>query len=126
MKLLLDTHAFVWAIGQPHRLSSRVAGLLTDPSSAVFVSVASAYEIEFKRSRDPVLAALPADLDEAMRLHRYAWLPILSAHATLAGRLSRLAGDPFDRLLAAQALIEDATLLSRDPVMAAYGAVTIW
>ena len=67
MKLLLDTHAFVWAIARSQLLSRRAARLIEDTSNPVLVSAVSAYEIEFKRSRDPALAALPADLDEAVR-----------------------------------------------------------
>ena len=126
MNLLLDTHAFVWAIAKSHLLSPRAASLISDSANVVLVSVVSAYEIEFKRRRDPDLAALPADLDEIIRLQRFQWLPLQASHAMAAGRLPRLHGDPFDRMLAAQALIERATLLTRDPLVAAYGAVTAW
>jgi PIN domain nuclease of toxin-antitoxin system len=68
VKVLLDTHAFVWATARSRLLSGRAAGLIQDTDNVVLVSAVSAYEIEFKRSRDPSLAALPADLDEAVRL----------------------------------------------------------
>jgi PIN domain nuclease of toxin-antitoxin system len=126
MRLLLDTHAFVWAMAQSRLLSPRAAALMEDGANIVWVSVASAYEIEFKRSRDPVLSALPADLDEAVRLLGFEWLSLHPAHAVSAGRLPRLHGDPFDRMLAAQALVENATLLTRDPLVAAYGPVVAW
>ena len=126
MRLLLDTHAFVWAIAQSSRLSPRAASLIRDPAHTVLVSAISAYEIEFKRPRDPVLAALPADLDEVATNHGFQWLALLSSHATIAGRLPRLAGDPFDRMLAAQALVEQATILTRDRAIAAYGCVVAW
>lgn len=126
MSLILDTHAFIWAIGQPRLLSRRATALLTDRANRVWVSTVSAYEIEFKRDRDAILAALPADLDEAIRLHGFEWLALSPAHAVTAGRLPRLHGDPFDRMLAAQALVEQATLLTRDPLVAAYGPVVAW
>ncbi|MEO7027754.1 MAG: type II toxin-antitoxin system VapC family toxin [Caulobacteraceae bacterium] len=126
MRLLLDTHAFVWAVARSDRLSVIAASMIADPANAVLVSVVSAYEIEFKRPRDPFLSALPADLDEAVRIHGFEWLPLSPSHATTAGRLPRLHGDPFDRMLAAQGLIEHATLLTRDPLVAAYGSVVIW
>src|SRR5271155_13001 len=119
MKVLLDTHAFVWAIARSHLLSKRAAGLIEDTGNIVLVSAVSAYEIEFKRPRDATLAALPADLDAAVVLQGFDWLPLSPAHAVAAGRLPRLAGDPFDRFLAAQALAENATLLTRDPLVAA-------
>ena len=126
MNLLLDTHAFVWAIARSRLLSKRAASLIEDTGNLVLVSAVSAYEIEFKRPRDPGLAALPADLDEAVRLQGFEWLPLSPAHAVAAGRLPRLSGDPFDRLLAAQALIENATILTRDPLVRAYGPVSAW
>ena len=126
MNLLLDTHAFVWAIAQSHLLSRRAAALMSDRANLVWVSAVSAYEIEFKRLRDPILASLPADLDEAVRLQGFEWLPLRPAHAMAAGRLPRLHGDPFDRMLAAQALVEQATLLTRDPLVGAYGPVITW
>jgi PIN domain nuclease of toxin-antitoxin system len=72
------------------------------------------------------LAALPADIDHAVRIHGFEWLSLRQAHATTAGRLPRLHGDPFDRMLAAQALIEPATILTRDPAIASYGYVVAW
>lgn len=126
MKVLLDTHVFIWAIGQPPLLSKRAAALIEDPANQVLVSAVSAYEIEFKRRRDPLLQALPADLGEALDLAGFEWLPLLASHAIAAGRLPRLAGDPFDRMLAAQGLIEQATILTRDPMVAAYGPVVAW
>jgi PIN domain nuclease of toxin-antitoxin system len=126
VKLLLDTHAFVWAIAQSRLLSARAASLMADDANIVWVSAVSAYEIEYKRRRDPVLSRLPADLDEAVKLQGFEWLAVQPAHATTAGRLPRLHGDPFDRMLAAQALAEQATLLTRDPLVAAYGPVVAW
>ncbi len=126
MKLLLDTHTFVWAIARSRLLSARVVSLIQDTDNQVLVSAVSAYEIEFKRARDPALAALPADLDEAVRLQGFEWLPVLPSHAVAAGRLPRLSGDPFDRLLAAQALTENATILTRDASVVAYGPVAVW
>jgi PIN domain nuclease of toxin-antitoxin system len=126
LKLLLDTHAFVWAISRSRSLSRRAADLIQDPENQVLVSAVSAYEIEFKRARDPALAALPANLDEAVRLQGFHWLSLLPDHAAAAGRLPRLSGDPFDRMLAAQALTEHATILTRDPLVVAYGPVAAW
>ena len=126
MKLLLDTHAFVWAVARSSRLSPKAASLIRDPANRVLVSAISAYEIEFKRPRDRQLAALPADLDETVGNHRFEWLALSHAHALAAGRLPRLARDPFDRLLAAQALVEQATILTVDPAIAVYGCVVGW
>jgi PIN domain nuclease of toxin-antitoxin system len=59
-------------------------------------------------------------------LSGYEWLSLSPSHAALAGRLPRLSGDPFDRMLAAQGLVEPATIISKDPAVAAYGAVVAW
>ena len=126
MKLLLATHAFVWAIAQPRLLSRRAAAMIEDRGNTILVSAVCVYEIEFRRLRDPLLAALPADLGEAVGLAGYEWLALTPAHAALAGRLPRLSGDPFDRMLAAQGLIEPASLVTKDPAVGAYGAVVIW
>jgi PIN domain nuclease of toxin-antitoxin system len=126
VKLLLDTHAFIWSIMQSRLLSARAASLIGDPANTVLVSAVSAYEIEFKRRRDPILSALPADLDEAIGLQDFEWLALLPSHAIAAGRLPRLDGDPFDRMLAAQGMIEQATVLTRDARVAAYGPVVAW
>jgi PIN domain nuclease of toxin-antitoxin system len=126
MKVLLDTHAFIWAVARSRLLSPRAARLIRDPANIIQVSAVSAYEIEFKRLRDPVLAELPTDLDEVVTVHRFEWLALRAEHAMVAGRLPRLHGDPFDRMLAAQALVERATVITRDPLVAAYGAVVLW
>lgn len=126
MRLLLDTHAFVWAMAKSHLLSARAEKLIEDGANVVLVSSVSAYEIEYKRVRDPILSRLPLDLDDAVRRLGFQWLDLKPTHAVAAGRLPRLHGDPFDRMLAAQALAENATLLSRDPSVVAYGAVVAW
>jgi PIN domain nuclease of toxin-antitoxin system len=126
MKLLLDTHAFVWTLVQSHLLSLRAAALIDDEANEVLVSAVTAYEIEYKRRRDPILSVLPADLDEAVTMPGFKWLPLTPQHAVTAGRLPRLHGDPFDRMLAAQALAENITLITRDRLVAAYGPVIVW
>jgi len=126
MKLLLDTHALIWALGSSRRLPLKVRSLLEDPNHLVLVSAACAYEIEFKRLRDAEIAALPTDLESAVRSLDFEWLPVNARHAVTAGRLSRLTGDPFDRMIAAQGLVENATVVTRDPAVAAYGVPTLW
>jgi len=126
MKLLLDTRAFVWAMAQSHLLSSKAATLIQDGANLVLVSAVSVYEIEYKRSRDPVLSSLPVDLEQAVMQLGFEWLDLSPDHAAVAGRLPRLHGDPFDRMLASQALFEKATLLTRDASVAAYGPVVAW
>jgi PIN domain nuclease of toxin-antitoxin system len=126
MRLLLDTHAVVWAMAKSHLLSARAAKLIEDRANVILVSAASAYEIEYKRGRDHLLSRLPVDLEDAVIQLGFQWLHINPAHAVAAGRLPRLHGDPFDRMLAAQALVENTTLLTCDATVAAYGPVVAW
>jgi PIN domain nuclease of toxin-antitoxin system len=126
VRLLLDTHVFVWAALAPQRLSDRVRALLVAPENVLLLSACSAYEIEFKRSRDPVLGRLPSDLVTAAVEQRFEWLAVNPAHAIRAGKLPRLHGDPFDRLLVAQAIEEGVALLTVDARIERYGIPTIW
>jgi PIN domain nuclease of toxin-antitoxin system len=126
VKLLLDSHAFVWSAIDRSRLSARVRDLIADRENEVFVSAATAYELELKRSRDTELARLPHELNEAVEAQSFVWLPIEHTHAASAGRLPRLHGDPFDRIIIAQAISERATVISLDRWFAAYGLPVTW
>ncbi|HEY5105590.1 MAG TPA: type II toxin-antitoxin system VapC family toxin [Caulobacteraceae bacterium] len=126
MKLLLDTHAFVWATTQPERLSAQALDAITDRTNVVMASAICAYELALKRPRDPELQRMPPDLDEAVTGQDFLWLSVTAHHAITAGRLPRLHGDPFDRILAAQAMIEQAAIVTCDPRLAAFGGVIVW
>lgn len=126
MRFLLDTHAFVWATVEPERLSGRARDLIGDPANECLLSAVSAYEIEYKRERDATLKRVPANLERGLRGAGFTWLAITPAHAAAAGRLPRHHGDPFDRLLVAQALAERVPLLSLDRRLPAYGVEVIW
>ena len=126
MRFLLDTHALIWAAIEPRRLSARVRGLLEDRDNEILVSAVCGYEIAFKRDRDPALRSVPDDLEGDVLARDFGWLAISAAHAIAAGRLPRLHGDPFDRLLVAQTLMEGAALITADTRISPYGAPTIW
>jgi PIN domain nuclease of toxin-antitoxin system len=126
MKLLIDTHLFIWASIQPELLSWTAAEALADPGNLVLVSAISAYEIELKRTRDAALVRMPASLDVAVAEQRWIWLALDPSHASEAGRLPKLHGDPFDRMIIAQARIENATIVSKDRWFPAYGAPILW
>jgi PIN domain nuclease of toxin-antitoxin system len=126
MRLLLDTHTLVWAAVETRRLSRRARDLIADPENDRFVSAASAYEIEYKRDRDLSLARLPQNLDELSDRLVFDWLPIEYDHAVQAGRLPRHHGDPWDRVIVAQALADDLTFISADDTLLAYGARIVW
>lgn len=126
MRLLLDTHVLVWATVASHRLSPQARRLIADPDNDRLVSAASAYEIEFKRTRDAELGRMPTDLGDLRGTLVFDWLPIDEDHAVRAGRLPRHHGDPWDRLIVAQSMIENLVVVSSDRALALYGVRTEW
>jgi len=126
MKLLLDTHVFIWATTATSLLSAKVLDLLGDTDNEVMVSAVSAYEIEFKRPRDGELQRMPSDLNEAARFQNFSWLPMSWRHARDAGLLPMHHRDPWDRILVAQALAEGAALVSIDRQLGVYAAQVVW
>ena len=122
MKLLLDTHVFLWMHGDPDRLSVRARKLLVDADTELRLSVVVAWELGIKLARDRL--TLPEPLDEYMmsRAHRsrMSWLSIELAHVLEAVTLPPHHADPFDRMLVAQARAEGLTLLTADPWIARY------
>jgi len=122
MKLLLDTHVFIWMHGDPDRLSSRARKLLVDASSELYLSVVVAWELGIKIARERL--TLPEPLDEYVmsRAHR-SRLSILSidlGHVLEAVTLPPHHADPFDRMLVAQARAEGLTLMTADAWIARY------
>ncbi len=119
MRYLVDTHVLLWALAADPRLSAGVRRAIRDPANDVFVSAASAWEIAIKRSLGKLQA--PDDLEEQLDRARFSALPITIQHALVAGALGRHHGDPFDRVLIAQALVEHLTVVTRDPRFEPYG-----
>lgn len=110
LKLLLDTHALIWVAKDLLDGDSR--DLIEEGSDAVFVSAASIWEIEVKRALGKLQA--PEDITKRVDESGYDRLPITFEHAREAGRLPLLHGDPFDRMLIAQARLEGLTLATAD------------
>ncbi len=128
MSVLLDTHAFVWAVLAPSLLGPRARTLIGEPRTERFVSAASLYEMSLKVSlgKWPDVASILDELDEIVLQGGYTLLPILPGHALRAGRLPTQHRDPFDRLLAATALQDDYSLCSADPAMDTFGVRRVW
>ncbi|MHB1669920.1 type II toxin-antitoxin system VapC family toxin [Thiomonas sp.] len=123
MRLLLDTHIFLWAVLEPERLRPHLRSLLEDPGNALLVSAASAFEIATKH-RLGKLSGAAVLLDQyalTLRELSASELPITTAHALKAGSWNTPHRDPFDRLLAAQASVEQLPLVSADALMAEFG-----
>lgn len=121
MTWLIDTHLLLWAaIGSP-RLPRRAREVLEDEGSRLLFSSASIWEVAVKSGRDrPGFDVDVARLRRGLLENGYAELPITGEHAVLTRSLPRLHADPFDRILVAQAIAEDATLLTGDTALAAY------
>jgi PIN domain nuclease of toxin-antitoxin system len=128
VKLLLDTHAFLWAVVEPRLLSAKVRRLLEDPATGTVVSAASAWEIatKFRLGKLPGATAVVADYPAAINGLQARSLAIQDNHALLAGSLSHDHRDPFDRMLVAQAQIEGLTLVSKDRALRQFGLKLLW
>lgn len=119
MRLLLDTHVLIWAVTQPDRLAPRLRDAILSPRTVVLVSAASAWEIAIKQALGRLSFPLER-FDAVMEETGFAQLVMTAAHAIEAGGLPRHHADPFDRMLVAQARLDDLLLASDDPLVAAY------
>jgi PIN domain nuclease of toxin-antitoxin system len=128
LRVLLDTHSWLWMRGEPDRLSDSSRQLLRDSKSELFFSAVSAWEIAIKFATGKLRLPQPPVVFVAQRLaeDRLSALPILIAHALHAGELPPHHRDPFDRLLIAQARIEGLTLLTADRGLAKYDVPIHW
>jgi PIN domain nuclease of toxin-antitoxin system len=128
VRLLLDTHALLWWLFDDPRLSSAARSAIAEPRSEVLVSAASAWEITTKHrlGRLPEAGDVPSRLPQYLKRARFAVLNISLEHAMAAGALPGPHKDPFDRMLVAQARIEDLTVTTTDRVFQDYGVAVIW
>ncbi|TFH20658.1 MAG: type II toxin-antitoxin system VapC family toxin [Acidimicrobiales bacterium] len=124
MKLLLDTHVFVWASTDDPQLGGMARELITDPANPLLVSAASAWEMSIKAASGkwPAADTMIDGIHDAIHALGASTLPIEIEHAVRAGRLDWAHRDPFDRMLAAQAICEGATLVTADRAFEASGA----
>jgi PIN domain nuclease of toxin-antitoxin system len=126
MRLLLDTHATLWALFDPDRLSTAASEAIGDTSNDILVSVASAWEIAIKQGLGRL--APPAPLAEGMNDAGYLFLDISPEHCAAYADfpVERDHRDPFDRMLVVQARLEDCHLVSRDAQLDRYGVSRVW
>lgn len=124
MRLLPDTHAILWGIGNDRRFSARARELLADPANEVLLSPVVVWEIGIKRAVGRLEA--PEDIATRMLEAGAVELPVTIAHARAAGALPLHHHDPFDRLLVAQARAEGAILVSADPALRSYAVPVEW
>ena|SRR5205085_11445779 len=127
MKLLLDTHTFLWFIDDNPRLSPRAKALLESDADSL-LSVGSLWEISIKASIGKLTLAQPFDIFVPQQLadNDIEILPISLAHLGFVSTLPFHHRDPFDRLLIAQAMIEQVPIISADTVFDAYSVERLW
>jgi PIN domain nuclease of toxin-antitoxin system len=123
MKALLDTRVFLWVLVEPERIAAKVRRALEDPAHTVFVSVVSGWEIEIKRALGKIQA--PANLTGSVQALRFTELPLQFRHVRELARLPDRHGDPFDRMLIAQARADGLTLVTHDRDIIGYPVKTM-
>lgn len=129
MRLLLDTHALLWWIeGDTQRLSVAATEAIASPDSSVFVSAVSGWEValKFRSGRLSLSDAPDVYLPRHIQINGFETLPIHMSHTLAAGNLPEHHRDPFDRMLVAQAIEEELTLVSADAQIARYSATVLW
>jgi PIN domain nuclease of toxin-antitoxin system len=128
VRLLLDTHALIWWLAADNALSSTARSAIADPANDIFVSAASAWEIATKHriGKLPQAALLAADVAGFVAAEGFNEFPVSIRHGQLAGNLPRIHKDPFDRMLIAQAVTADMTIVSNETLFGAYGVARLW
>ncbi|MCY4389728.1 MAG: type II toxin-antitoxin system VapC family toxin [Desulfurellaceae bacterium] len=122
-RFLLDTHALLWTLTEPRKLSKRARAALEDAQNEVFVSPVSVWEIAVKRALGKLQA--PDNLEASIKEQGFTPLSLTFFHAEQAGALPPHHGDPFDRMLVAQAQAEGLILVTRDARIPLYGVRTM-
>ncbi len=128
MKALLDTHALIWWFTSNPQLSDEVRRVIADPSNDILVSAATAWEIatKFRIGKLAITETFAPTFPDFLQRYHFRPLAITVRHAHRAGLLEGDHKDPFDRMLAAQALSEAIPLISCDPVFDTFGVRVIW
>jgi len=128
MKLLLDTHTFIWWDSDPLRLTPQALAICQDPGNLVLFSVASVWEIQIKLQLGKLKLVLPLPelIFAQQRVNKMEILPVRLEHALALDQLPPRHKDPFDRLLIAQALVEEAVVVSKDPIFSEYPVKVVW
>ena len=128
MKVLLDTHALLWLITDDERLSENARQIFSNKGNRLFFSAASLWEICIKKSVGKIslkngwLQTIQAE----MEVNTIQWLQIEMAHCAEVAEMPFHHRDPFDRMLVAQAIVEDMQLLSRDNRLSDYAIERVW
>jgi PIN domain nuclease of toxin-antitoxin system len=122
VRLLLDTHAFLWAAAEPERLSSTSRNAIADPDNEIFISAAVSWEITIKHALGKLTLPLEPAIYVPARVTSLGFrtLPITLEHTLAVGGLPTHHNDPFDRVMIAQAQVENLTFVTNDAVTGRY------
>jgi len=128
MKALLDTHAFIWWDSDPTKLSTQARAVCEDRENAIFLSTASAWEMQIKLQLGKLSLRLSLEelIASQQKTNNIQILPVALGHVLALKDLPSPHKDPFDRLLIAQAKVEEAVLISHDPLFADYPVRVLW
>lgn len=124
--VLLDTHALIWWATADRALSRKVKRLIQSDRTRVVVSAACAWEIATKVRLKRLTWTSPESLESYCIGQDFELLPVTFAHGARAGSWPQDHGDPFDRMLAAQSVIEGLRLATNDPKLKLFGVATVW
>jgi PIN domain nuclease of toxin-antitoxin system len=128
MRLLIDSHALIWYVDQHQQLSSASHAAMSDPANDLLLSAGSIWEIAIKIGLGKLVLTQPylVWMSQALSDLDITVLPITVEYADAQASLPRHHSDPFDRLIVAQALVEEVSIVSADPRMDAYGITRLW
>jgi PIN domain nuclease of toxin-antitoxin system len=128
MKILLDTHVFIWWDSEPQRLSHQALALCKDPENELMLSVVSLWEIQIKSQIDKVRLRLPLRqlVQAQLEANGIKLLPLTALHVYGLDALPPFHKDPFDRMLVAQAKVEQLHLISSDEIIRKYPIEIVW
>jgi PIN domain nuclease of toxin-antitoxin system len=128
VRYLLDTHGLIWWWEEDPKLSGRARSVIADRRHQIFVSVVSAWEIATKVRAEklPAMRRYVTSYDAEITAAGFNHLNVRQDHGIMGGLLKGEHRDPFDRLLAAQALIEGLTVITRDCAFATFGCEVLW
>lgn len=124
MNYLLDTHVFLWALGNVGKLKPGAAKVIRDTRHGVFVSAVTSMEIAIKSALGKLEA--PADLEEEIELRGFSHLPLQFRHGTVLRSLPVHHQDPFDRMIISQAMQEGLTIITHDRKFEKYAVKVLW
>ena len=128
MRILLDTHTFLWMIFGDERLNETVRTQIGSPQNEVLLSVATLWEIAIKTSLGKLELTIPFEkiIEEQLDMYAFQVLPISFTALVAVSTMPFHHRDPFDRLLVAQAIVEDVPIITRDSVFSSYPVKVLW